>query len=302
MRTAAMLSGLVVFFGLITPTVLAQPTPELQTIGSQDNYETIHNLGPAHDLSLGQGAKVGILGHSFLMDVHPEIYAGGENFQGAEWEEGVDKLSRQGYWMALALREIAPKAQIYALNTYASREADQVKAMVRAIDWAIENGLDALTYCGEAFSPEARMILDPAVERAVEAGVAVVFVNYPHPLNLFPGGMPAEAEDKVSRAPDLNIYSYDCAVLLAGDKIAFMSGDDDGLEKNLPVLNPTSPAPIAAGFVALMKSVDPELSPAKIKSILIDTSRPMSFDGRLAAHVPDAFQALLRVSARPAQQ
>ncbi|MFO8175801.1 MAG: hypothetical protein R6T96_16070, partial [Longimicrobiales bacterium] len=84
---------------------------------------SVHNLHRARELASGAGVKVGILDHSFGLDAHPELYAGGENFQTGMWGETFREQSHHGYWMALALREVAPAAEIYALNTYSGDEA-----------------------------------------------------------------------------------------------------------------------------------------------------------------------------------
>jgi len=268
---------------------------------SRETYFTVHNVRAAQKITKGAGAKVGVLDHSFGMDVHPELYAGGENFQSGMWGETFKAQSHHGYWMSLVLREIAPETEIYALNTYSSDEAERVQAMVKAIDWAIEHDLDAITYSARAFSPEGRALLDPAVERAVEAGVVVVFIHYPHPMNLFPSWIgPMTGDDE--RVPDLNILHYDYTVIFADEYKAFMAGEDDLAQGYRPFLSLSSTAPVTAGFVAMLRSLDPTLSPAKIKEILTAASEPYAFEGRVGERVPDVGQAVRMVRAEVARR
>lgn len=261
---------------------------------SRETYFSIHNIRPVWEHTRGGGAKVGILDHSFGIDEHPDLYAGGENFQTGEWGESYRTQSHHGYWMALVLREVAPEVQIYGLGTYSNDEGERVEAMVKAVDWAIEHDLDAITYSAGAFSDEARVLLDPAVERAVEAGVAVVFIHYPHPLNLYPswiGPRPGDAQ----REPDLNIFHYDYTVVFTERYYAYMNGEG-GARGYRPFLSASSSAPVTAAMVAFLRSLDPTLTPAACKRILMEASRPYVYDGLEGTRVPDAYEAVRRVS------
>jgi hypothetical protein len=263
-------------------------------VSSQDSYSSIHKLHQAHALSLGRGARVGILDHSFQAQAHPELYAGFVEFLPPESRLPQASESNRGYWMTLALAETAPEAQVFALNTYHPDEDLRVEAMVRAIDWAINEGLDAVTYCSEPFSKEAREKLDPAVTRAVASGVVVIFANYFHPLNILPGGL-GQPEPLGTRAPDLRIFSYECAVAVADEVVALMDPDDDRISRFRPSLARPSAGPVAAGLVALVRSLAPEISPVEVKRILMETSRPLLFQGAQEDKVPDAYAALARV-------
>jgi len=260
--------------------------------GPARSYLTIHNLRPAHDLTVGRGARVGILDHSFEIDTHPDLYAGGSRFWPDTEPIGGDGTYR-GFWMATTVREIAPEASIFALDIPQGDEGARVEAIVQALDWAVAHDLDVVTYCGEAFSPQAREVLDPVLLRTVEAGVVVAFVDYPHPRNLLPGGFGPSAPGRL-RGPDLNIFSDDCTSLLAGHFQALVEPDDDTVRRNRPFLAQPRTGAITAGLVALVRSVDPRATAEEVKAILIETSRPMVFRGWRADRVPDAFKAVSR--------
>jgi subtilisin family serine protease len=227
--------------------------------------------------------------HSFGLDSLPDLYAGGATFQEREWAASYRTRAHHGSWMARALKEIAPDVDVYALGTYDADEDRRVDAMVRALDWAVANRLDVVTYSARAFSAGSRARLDPAVQRAVAAGVVVVFLHYPHGDNLLPSAIgPRSGDDE--REPDVNIFHYDYGVLFVEPYAALMRGDD--ARGYRPFLSLSSTAPVTAGLVALLKSVDPSLTPSDCRRILMDASRPFRFEGRTGARVPDALRAV----------
>jgi len=261
---------------------------------TDETHLTLHNVRAAHRITMGEGIRVGILDHSFGASTHPELYAGGRRFLKDGLPPIAEPETHHGYWMALTLREIAPEAAIYALETHAQDEMTQVHAMVQALDWAVEQELDVVTYCGRALSELARRTLDPVVERTVEAGVVVVFLDYSHPLNLLPGGIGYRVDEN-SRDPDLSIFSYDCTTILADRFVALVEPDDDQIQRYRPFLGRPSTGSIAAGLVALLRSVDPEASPDAIKKTLMETSRSLDIRGQRAVRVPDVFEAVSSV-------
>lgn len=261
---------------------------------SRDTYFNIHNITAAHALARGRGARVGVLDHSFGIDQHPELYAGGEVFQTDRWRESYRAESHHGYWMALTVREIAPEAEIYALGTYSSDEALRVDAMIRALDWSVSHRLDVVTYSAMPFSPEARRRLDEAVARTVAAGVVVAFIHYPHPDNLLPTGLFPSGRDE-GREADLNIYHYDYKVVFPARYDALTRGDTAQSRGYVPFLSISSTSPVVAGMVALLRGLDPGLTPADIRRVLRESSHPLTFKGQRALRVPDALVAVRRV-------
>jgi hypothetical protein len=276
-------------------TLTGQDHTDLVELAAGESHYSIHNLEPAHRITLGRGAKVGILDHSFGIQSHPELYHGGHVFSNRHPLQREEEGTHRGYWMALALREVAPEAEIYPLVLPSNEERPLVEAIVEALDWAVEHGLDVVTYCGGSFSEADRKVLDRAVERTVRAGVVVVFMGYSHPLNLLPGafGSPQQAAD---RAPDLHIFSHDCSARLADEVVALMETDDDVIQRRRPFLGSPNAGSVTAGIVALLRSVDPKADPGEIKEALVGSSRAMEYRGLSAERVPDAFKALSSVS------
>lgn len=258
---------------------------------SRPTFFSIHNIGTAHVVSRGRGVRIGILDHSFGMDAHPSLYAGGENFLEGRWAEALRAVSSHGYWMALTTREIAPEAEIYALNTASPDDATRADAMVRAIDWAIAHKIDVLTYSQRRFPPAMRQRLDSAVARAHAAGIVTTFIHYPAATNILPTWIgPRTGDDE--REPDVNVLQYDYTVLFPERYRQAQAGNARGY---VPFLSLSSTSVVTGGIVALMRSVNPRLTPDDCRRILVETSRPMSLEGKSAPHVLDAYAAVTRV-------
>ncbi len=238
---------------------------------SRDTYFTVHNVKAAHEISTGKGIKVGIMDWSFGYSAHKDLYADAVNFS-----ENKDALENEhhGFWMATVLKEIAPDCEIYALSTTDMSEDKMVDNMVKAIDWAIEKDIDVLTYSNAPFSEKNRPKIDEAVEKAINNGIVTTFIHYDSPNNLFPDGF-FEYSDG-NRDADVNILHYDYNHLFLnkyekfigfqGDYSKIKSGDD------VPYLSMSSTSPVLAGFVAILKSINPDLSPMEYKEILVKTS------------------------------
>ena len=278
------------------PQVEAPAILYFPNANSRPTYFSIHNIYEAWPISKGAGVKVGICDHSFGMKDHPGLYAGGKCFQSGEWAEEFDS-SHHGFWMASTLREVAPEVEIYALGTYMSDESKKVDAMIRAIDWAIEQDLDVLTYSARRFTPENRGRLDEAVDRALAEGIVFTFIHYPHPGNLLPTWLgPRSGDDE--REPDVNILHYDYSVVFTERYADYMR--QGAASKYRPFLSISSTSPVTAGFVAMLRSVKPDLPPAELKRILMDTSREIEFDGMISPRTVD-IAAALRSLEKPAK-
>ena len=276
------------------PTVDAPAILYFPNGNSRPTYFTIHNVYDAWSVSRGAGVKVGILDHSFGYNVHAGLYAGGKNFQKGAWGESFNDDSHHGFWMASTLREIAPQVEIYALGTYSSNESDKVDAMVQAIDWAIAHDLDVLTYSAGSFAPEIRKQLDNAVDRALEKGIVTTFIHYPHSGNLLPTGLISRTGDD-EREPDVNILQYDYSVIFTRQYAEWMQAKERRRLKS-PFLSISSTSPVTAGFVALLKSVQPNLKPAELKRVLMETSRATVFEGRRSPRTVDIAAAIRSVA------
>jgi len=284
---AVLVAGVVVAL-MNRPQIIVFPNAN-----SRMTYFTLHNLLPAHAISKGAGVKVGILDHYFGMNEHADLFAGGQNFLGDGRSDELTGKSSHGYWLALTLREIAPEAQIYALNAASNDEAEMVGALEQAIDWAIANRIDVLTYSQPKIRDmERRKRLDAAVSRAHAAGVVTTFIHYPLPGNILPGPLGDEGDPEL--VPDINILHFDYSVLFVKDYLAFQK-EPNPRKHTVPFLSMSSTSVVVGGMVALMRSLDPSLTPQQCERILVETSHAMEYRGRQIPHVADAAAALERV-------
>ena len=80
--------------------------------------------------------------------------------------------------MANTLKEIAPDCQIYAINaiTYDSEE-ERAQLLEKAIDWAVDNNIQILTYSQAMFCNEQRIRTNNAIKYAYENGIITTFIH-----------------------------------------------------------------------------------------------------------------------------
>ncbi|WP_313128512.1 peptidase [Anaerocolumna sp.] len=235
---------------------------DVDTCISRDSYDLIHNIAEAHKFSKGKGIKVGLLDWGFGYLKHSGLYTGGVDFSNNIFN--FNNVSEHGYWMTNALREVAPECETYALGTYIHNSENKwVDSLINAIDWSIENNIDILTLSHQKITNINRAKFDEAVNRAIDKGIVTTFIHYDNPNNILPDGLFANTEEE--RKPDLNIFHYD------------YNGFANG---NPPYLSISSTSPVVAGFVAILKSINNNLSPSEYKDLLINTSKSISYNDR----------------------
>ena len=123
--------------------------------------------------------------------------------------------------------------------------------------------------------------------------IVVTFIHYPHPDNLLPG--PPANDSGEEREPDVNILHYDYSVLFVKEYVKWQQsqGKNAGYR---PFLSISSTSQVAAGVVAMMRSLRPDLTPSQCKQILQETSRKMDYRGDMVPWVLDAAAAVAMAS------
>ncbi len=239
---------------------------------SRETYFSVHNVRNALKFGKGEGVKVGILDMGFGTNEHEDLYAGGVDF--INDIQLLEKISHHGYWMATVLKEIAPKCEVYALNTMTNDEETKIAAMIKAIDWAIENKIDVLTYSSSPISEQFRADFDKAANKAFENNIVTTFIHYDNPNNIWPDGLTIIPNNENSkRKPDIIILAYDYNNLFINDYELYKKLNGKVVDGgNMPYFSISSTSPVAAGFVAILKSVNNELTPKEYKEILVKTS------------------------------
>ncbi len=227
-------------------------------------YNTYHHIKAAQQLATGKGVKVGILGMYFGYDSNRDLYAGGKNFTGDE--RAFREVAEHGLWMATTLREIAPDVEIYALNARNTNRNTETRAIIEAVDWAIDNNIDVLTYSAQTFRESDRPAIDSAMCRAISHGIVTTLIHYNLAENILPWGFIPSPLKVYKREPDVNIYHFDYNGLLMFKYEKFLANDRKrtGSWGEQPYFSNSSMSPVLAGIVSMIKEVAPELTPAQI--------------------------------------
>lgn len=252
---------------------------------SRDTYFTIHNIKKAQNVSKGKGIKVGIIDWLFAYNNNKSLYSGCADISGES--QCLYEHNGHGLMMATTLREIAPECEIYALNsTFCNEngEVNRIEFFENAIAWAIENKIDVLTYSNAAFIGDDKERANRAVEKAVQNGLITTFIHNDSQHNIWPYGCFSFNNNQgFIRTPDVNVYHFDYNALFipiyqryikeieACNKIR--SGND------LPYFSFSSMSIVLAGFIAILKSINPSLTSKDCKKLLISTSYEISQQG-----------------------
>jgi hypothetical protein len=241
---------------------------------SRETYFTLHNVRIAHRYSKGKGVKIGVIDWLFGLEQYKSLYTGVADISGNSEQLGGEG---HGLWMATTLREIAPECEIYALNAISYESEDErLLLLEKAVDWAIDNKLDVLTYSHAAFSGDNRTRVNEAVEKAVKFGLVTTFIHNDAPHNIYPDGCISSRFNKPNREPDVNILHFDYNVFREDvyqrytDKIQKGQWIDSG--DDIPFFSLSSMSPVLGGFIALMKAIRPKLTADECRKILIKTS------------------------------
>lgn len=270
---------------------------------SRNTYFSIHNIEPAHKYSTGKQIRVGIIDWLFFYNKSTDIYAGFSDI--SDQPDFLFELNGHGHMMANTLKEIAPDCEIYAINgvSYGEKSDDtRIELFEKSIEWAIQNKLQILTYSHPAFLGVSRQRAYEATKKAYDNGIITTFIHNDSPYNLWPYGCLSFSSTQFSRHPDLNIYHYDYNCFFANqyesylnkcsEGIALKSGDD------IPFFSFSSMSPVLAGFIALIKQLEPSYSFEQIKNLLQETSYeihdigPNWYDINPCKHVVDIGKAI----------
>lgn len=193
---------------------------------------------------------------------------------------------------------ISWQAQIMALRALNARGEGRVSDVVRAIDYAINNGADIinLSFVGFEYSES----LKAAINRASSAGVIVVAAAgnegnglaynldqtpiYPACYGKDNGlVLGVVATDALDQKAEFSSYGFSC-VDIAAPGISFFNTITQGSNLSNPNLlydgywSGTSMAtPIISGTLALVAEMNPQLSPIEIVNVVLKTADNISF-------------------------
>lgn len=245
---------------------------------SRETYFTLHHIKEAHQYSKGLHVKVGILDWLFGKEIHKDLYS--DFIDVTNTPNDILNYEGHGYWMASVLKEIAPECEIYAINCVFYNENNKnledhrILYLEKAVDWAIENKIDILTYSHKRFESNYNEKLTSILNRANQNHIITTFIHCDHKDNLWPYGcMPFINNEGFSRNPDYNILHYDYNQLFiqsynrykeaVENKAYIKSGD------MVPYFSFSSMSPVLAGFVSILLGIKGELTLEKSEIYLI---------------------------------
>lgn len=192
------------------------------------------------------------------------------------------------------------RAKIMPLKALNGKGEGRISSVVRAIDYAINNGADIINLSFVGFS--YNQALQDALQRAYEAGVIVVAAAgneqeggegynidedpiYPACYNGQNGEnivLGVAASDALDQKTDFSSYGFRCVDITAPG-ISFFSTIPAGsnlLEPNKEYdgfwSGTSMAAPIISGSLALIAEVNPQLQPAQVVNILLQSADNIS--------------------------
>ncbi|MBI3666710.1 MAG: S8 family serine peptidase [Acidobacteria bacterium] len=123
----------------------------------------------------GRGVRVAII-DSGVNPAHPHVggVAGGIAISPAGDSSIYLDYLGHGTAVAGAIREKAPEAELFAVKVFDRALSTNIDTLLRAIEWCLARDMHVINLSLGTANPEHRARFEPAIERAAEAGVAVV--------------------------------------------------------------------------------------------------------------------------------
>lgn len=142
----------------------------------------------------GRGVKVGII-DSGVNPAHPHVggVAGGARITSSEPDSPKDYLDYIGHGTAVAgaIREKASDAQLYAVKVFDRALTTNIDAIIRAIDWCVENDMDVINLSLGTTNEKHRAEIESAVARAAERRTVLVAAHEMLGKPSLPGCLPS---------------------------------------------------------------------------------------------------------------
>lgn len=175
-----------------------------------------------------------------------------------------------GEWMAEIVHRVAPEARIIPINARTLKQRGYDEYLVKGIRYAAEHGAVAATSSmgPTRQSPELLAAIDAAEARGL------LFVDVHPEMIADAGGKLRPCADitcdpRIVRAGIVSVPQHLVAPDPSRDVYVWPYDLDMNFRDGWGFSNGP---PVIAGVIALVKSVDPTLSPAAVKSLLIETA------------------------------
>jgi len=229
------------------------------------------NCHKAWELTRGEGTTVVVTDQGFHIK-HPELvdHIKARKHFGPRSIDDRDQ-NFHGTDMSRILLSVAPEARIIPVRCSARSMEELPPQIAKSFDFAAEQKADVITASWSARFQDDET-LQAAVQNAAASGVCVSWFHYPH------------SDPRILRSSFTYAWWEEEPRLGFADR--FLTTDPPGFHPVEIGAGLSGTAPQAAGLAALVKSVNPKLSPAEVKQILFENSD--SIGGALL--IPDAYR------------
>lgn len=231
---------------------------------AEKSFLSTHNILAAQKYSQGRGVKVGIVDWGFG-NLKGKMYAGFTDVTGCGF---INQQKEHGFAMANVLKQVAPKAKIYAINGIGDCKDDdfRVECLKRAVDFAIENKIKILTYSHPAIKDEKSVLkLKRILNYAEKNGVITVFIHCDFLKNI----MPCPISHFKNRLEEnmFNVFEYDFSSI---NPVAYKKWIESNKKDTDCFLSVSATAPVLAGCIALLLEIKGDLDKTQIIKSLND--------------------------------
>ncbi|MHC4074893.1 MAG: S41 family peptidase [Planctomycetota bacterium] len=250
---------------------------------AEPNLITFSNIDKAWKYSQGQNTKVAVL--DWLFDMSPK--ASDKYVNPTSMVPGKPVGSKKpwhGEWMAEIVHQIAPEAKIIPIRARPGKDSldedgrqEYEKYLVKGIRFAadqgavaVTNSMGPVTHCKE---------LEDAIDYAEQKGT--VFIDV-HPERIVKGTQTRESNNRrdhrIIHTGVVSVPKYPTKPKARRDIYVWPYMTNPVYKDGWGYSNGP---PIVAGVIALMKSVNPDLSPQQVRTIIAET-----------AYIKDGFKVL----------
>jgi subtilisin family serine protease len=224
---------------------------------------------------VGRGVRVGII-DSGVNPAHPHVagVAGGTRICSSESEASTDYLDYIGHGTAVAgaIREKATDAQLYAVKVFDRALTTNIEAIIKAIDWCIENEMDVINLSLGTVNLDHRALIEQAVARATEKGTVLVAAREMSGQSSLPGCLPSVIGIILDRECPRETYR----VRAAGDDRVFIASpyprEIPGIPRERNLNGISFAVANMTGFVARAREFAPTASVEQLTRLLVEVS------------------------------
>lgn len=223
----------------------------------------------------GRGVKVGII-DSGVNPAHPHVggVAGGARISTSEADSSNDYLDYIGHGTAVAgaIREKALDSELYAVKVFDRALTTNIEAIIKAIDWCVDNEIDVINLSLGTVNIEHRTLIEQAVSGAAEKGTVLVAAREMSGKPSLPGSLPSVIGVVVDWQCARDRYD----VNRSDDDVVFIASayprDIPGVPRERNLKGISFAVANMTGFVARAREFAPKAPVDQLKRLLVEES------------------------------